>query len=130
MNVTELQKLCKNFLAAEEKLSAAPANILSYSVGQKKFAYFKTSQPEQWRFSFRTMPARFLELTDLEGVKPARYMQRFYWVTIVDVAQFNESYLQELVHWSYIKALDSLSARQRRLLTVQDYYLQHQRCLT
>ncbi len=84
-----------------------------YSVGEKKFAYFKTSAPEQWRFSFRVDATRFLELTDVPGIKPARYMGRFHWVTVVDPASLPPAYLAELVEWSYQKALSSLS-RQRR----------------
>ena len=54
--------------------------------GGRKFAYFKTSEPEQWRFSIRTTPERFMELTDVPGIKPARYMAKFHWVTIVNKA--------------------------------------------
>jgi predicted DNA-binding protein (MmcQ/YjbR family) len=89
-----------------------------YSIGGKTFAYFKTSEPEQWRFSFRVTPSRFLELTDMPGVKPARYMGRFHWVTIVQVQQFPSSYLVELVEASYRRALESLSkAKQIRIVT-------------
>jgi hypothetical protein len=36
-----------------------------YTVGGRKFAYFKTSEPERWRFSTRVAPDRFIELTDV-----------------------------------------------------------------
>jgi predicted DNA-binding protein (MmcQ/YjbR family) len=63
-------------------------------------------------------PSRFLELTDMPGVKPARYMGRFHWVTIVQVQQFPSSYLVELVEASYRRALESLSkAKQIRIVT-------------
>ncbi len=113
MTVNQLKKFCLSFPGATEKLHAAPSNILVYSVGTKHFAYFKTSDPEKWRFSVRVTPERFVELTDMPGVKPARYMARFHWVTIVSVRQFPADYLAELVEWSYQRALGSLSkARQ------------------
>jgi predicted DNA-binding protein (MmcQ/YjbR family) len=84
-----------------------------YSVGDKKFAYFKTSEPEQWRFSFRVSPDRFLELTDVPGIKPARYMGRFHWVTVVNPAILPADYLSELIDWSYRKALGSLGKVRR-----------------
>jgi len=113
MNTRQLKQICGNFAGAEERLYAAPSNILVYSVGDKKFAYFKTSEPEQWRFSIRVSPDRFIELTDVPGIKPARYMGRFHWVTIVDPNCLPKEYLLELIRWSYDKAFQSLSKKAR-----------------
>jgi predicted DNA-binding protein (MmcQ/YjbR family) len=50
------------------------------------------------------------------GIRPARYMGRYRWVTIVDVRAVPEEYLRELVEWSYRAAVASLSkTRQRQL---------------
>ncbi len=87
MNVTQLKTYCANLAGAVETLQGHPNNLLDYAVGGKTFAYFKTSEPEQWRFSIRVTPDHFLELTDIEGVKPARYMGRFHWVTLVDICR-------------------------------------------
>lgn len=113
MNTKQLKAFCAKFPGAVESLHGAPSNILVYKVGDKTFAYFKSSEPEQWRFSFRASPDRFLELTGVPGVKQARYMGRFHWVTIVNVQQFPEDYLSELVQWSYDKAMSSLSKSKR-----------------
>lgn len=52
----------------------------------------------------------------MPGVKPARYMGRYHWITIVKVQQFPEVYLTELVQWPYQFAFGSLSrARQRAI---------------
>jgi predicted DNA-binding protein (MmcQ/YjbR family) len=90
-----------------------------YSVGGKTFAYFKTSAPEKWRFSIRVTADRFVELTDVPGIKPARYMARYHWVTIVDVRSVPADYLGELVEWSYHKALGSLSRTRRNKLLAE-----------
>lgn len=113
MNTTQLKQFLNSLPAVTSQLSPAPANILVYSVGEKNFAWFKTSDPEKWRFSFRASPDRFIELTGMPGIKPARYMARFHWVTIVDVRTMPEDYLEELVRWSYEKALSGLSAKRR-----------------
>jgi len=113
MNVEQLQAFCAGLPGTDTHLSAPPINVLWYAVGGKNFAYFKTSAPERWRFSIRTTPERFLELTDMPGVKPARYMGRYHWVTIVKVETFPEDYLLELVQSSYQRALESLSKRKR-----------------
>jgi predicted DNA-binding protein (MmcQ/YjbR family) len=105
MNVPQLKKFCRSLHGANERLLADPANILVYSIGEKNFAYFKTSQPEKWRFSIKVSPDRFIELTGVPGVKPARYRGRYHWITIVEVGNFPAGYLRELVAWSYRHAL-------------------------
>ena len=113
MNVPQLKAFCRGFPSAVETPYEEPYNFLVYSVGGRKFAYFKTSQPERWRFSTRVTSDRFIELTDFPGVKPARYRGRFHWITIVNVSSFPAAYLTELVGWSYQRAFASLSkARQ------------------
>ncbi len=108
MNVNRLKKYCRNLSGATEKENGHPSNILAFYVGNKKFAYFKTSEPERWRFSIRVSPQRYLELTDQVGIKPARYMHRFHWITVVNVASMDNTYLKELIDWSYRKAILSL----------------------
>ena len=105
MDVTAVKELCSRYPGVSSKLFGPPSNVLVYYAGGKKFAYFKTSDPEKWRFSICTAPERFLELTDVPGIKPARYMARFRWVTIVDVSTVPTDYLQELIEWSYTKAV-------------------------
>ena len=109
MNVAHLKALCRGFPGATETLHRAPWNFLVYTVGGRKFAYFKTSLPERWRFSIRVTPDRFIELTDVPGVKPARYRGRYHWITIVNVSSFPAVYLEESVDASYQRALGSLS---------------------
>src|SRR5438874_1018967 len=104
MNVGQLKRFCRDFPHAEEKLYREPYNFLVYTVGGSKFAYFKTSDPERWRFSTRVTPDRFVELTDVPGVRPARYRGRYGWITIVDVSAFPAAYLEELVDATYARA--------------------------
>ena len=104
MNVARLKRFCRERPGAAEMLYGELYNFLVYSVRGRKFAYFKTSEPERWRFSVRVTPDRFVELTDVPGVKPARYRGRYGWITIVDVAAFPEGYLRELVEASYDRA--------------------------
>ena len=111
MNVAGLKALCRGLPGATERLYADPYNILVYQVGGRTFAYFKTSDPEKWRFSVRVTPHRFLELTDRPGIKPARYRGRYHWVTIVNVRSVPADYLAELVRASHRRALDSLSRK-------------------
>jgi predicted DNA-binding protein (MmcQ/YjbR family) len=117
MNRSQLEAFCRGFPGAVETLHGEPYNFLVYTIGGVKFAYFKTSEPERWRFSVRVAPDRFVELTDVPGVKPARWRRRYHWITVVKVRQFPADYLGELVAWSYRKALHSLSRKRQAALT-------------
>lgn len=119
MDVAAVKEHCRRYPGASSRLYGPPSNVLVYYVGGRKFAYFKTSEPEQWRFSICTSPERFLELTDVPGIKPARYMARFRWVTIVRVGAVPADYLQELIAWSYAKALSGLSQRQQAAIAAE-----------
>ena len=116
MNVRQLQAFCRRFPGATETRHGESYNFLVYAVGGRKFAYFKTSHPERWRFSTRVTPDRFIELTDMPGVKPARYRGRFHWITIVNVSSFPASYLATLVEGSYQRAFASLSKAKQAAL--------------
>ena len=109
MTRTELQRFCRRLPGAVETLHGEPSNFLVYTIGGNKFAYFKTSEPERWRFSIRVAPDRFVELTDVLGVKPARWRGRYHWITIVRVEHFPADYLVELIEWSYASALTRMS---------------------
>ena len=116
MDTTQLKTFCAALPGAQVRELGAPASIRVYSIGDRTFAYFKTSEPERWRFSIRVTPERFVELTDQPGIKPARWMGRWYWVTVVDVRRMPVEYLRELVTWSYQHALGKLSRKRRAAL--------------
>ena len=116
MNVEQLKAHCAALPGAAAHEAGAPANLLSYAVDGKRFAYFKTSEPERWRFSFKVTPERFVELTDIPGIKPARWLGHHRWVTIVDVRGLPTDYLVELVQWSYAHALARLPKARRLAL--------------
>ena len=120
MNKQQLQRFCKNLPGANERLLPPPFNILVYSLDDRNFAYFKTSEPEKWRFSIKVSPDRFVELTGIPGVKPARYRGRYHWLTIVDVASFPADYLRALVLWSHQHALSGLSRSRQRSIRLEN----------
>lgn len=116
MDVRSLKAHCARYPGATSRSLGEPYNVLLYEIGGRQFCYFKLSEPEKWRFSFRVTGERFLELTAQPGIKPARYMGRHRWVTVVDVRSVPAAYLQELVTWSYHDALGKLSRKRRREL--------------
>lgn len=113
MDVATLKRYCAGLPGAEGRLHDAPANILVYSVGGRRFAHFKTSAPQRWRFSIKAPAERFLELTDQPGIQPARWLARFHWITIVDVRTLPARDLRALVDGSYRAALAKLPKARR-----------------
>jgi len=61
MGTDELMALCQCFPGVQKTLHEDPGNILVYSIGDKKSAYLKTSEPERWRFSIRVTSPSFVE---------------------------------------------------------------------
>lgn len=120
MKVSQLKKFCRELPGATERLLPDPYNVLLYELEKHSFAYFKTSEPERWRFSIKVTPSQFLELTDLPGIKPARWRGRWHWVTIVDVSTFPPDYLRELVRASHGSAALKLP-RARRPIVAGEY---------
>lgn len=118
MNVAQLKKFCAGLPGATSRLYEPPSNVLVYAVDGRWFAYFKTSAPERWRFSVRVTSEQFVWLTDVPGMKPARYRGRYGWITIVDVKRVQPQFLRALVQGSYDRALRGLSKRRRAELTV------------
>lgn len=116
MDIRAVRQFCLSLPGAQERELGEPSNVLIYAVGAKQFAYCKTSEPQRWRFSMRVTPERFIELTDQPGIIPARYMHRFHWVSIVNTLAFDEAYLQQLIEWSYQKALAGLPKKAQREL--------------
>lgn len=113
MDVEQLKTHCAALPGAAVHEAGPPANLLGFAVDGKRFAYFKTSEPERWRFSFKVSPERFLELTDIPGIKPARWLGHHRWVSVVDVRTLPTDHLVELVAWSHAHALGKLSRSRR-----------------
>ena len=117
MDVNTEKRLCRALVGTTERDTGPPTNVLSLKVGGKTFAYFKTSEPEKWRFSICASGDRFVKLTDRPGVNPAKDMGRSRWITIVNVAEFHEDYLHELILAAYETALGSLSMKRQQEIT-------------
>ena len=102
MDVAALKRHCRALPGSVETLHGEPSNILVYEVGGKRFAYFKTSEPERWRFSFKVAPERFLELTDQPGIIPAPYMARSRWISVTEPQRFGTDELAALILDAYV----------------------------
>ena len=81
-----------------------------YSVGGKMFAVVGPDGS----MSFKVDDARFLELTDREGMIPAPYMAKHKWVLVQDLKKADEREVRELVARSHALILSKLPKKLQR----------------
>jgi predicted DNA-binding protein (MmcQ/YjbR family) len=98
------------------------------AIGGKMFAVLNLDDDQKAVLSFAAGPERYAALLETEGVFPAPYLARAYWVAIRDWGVFRRSELEELLKQGrgliYEKipkrtkeVLAMPAAAQRRLLT-------------
>lgn len=99
MRETELQDLCSRWPGVTHALKWEVDRV--YCVGNKMFAVLCTLGPERGRLSVKVEPERFVELTAQEGITPAPYTARSFWISIIEPERFDEAELASFVRGSY-----------------------------
>lgn len=81
-------------------------------VGNKMFAVFGLdAQDKLSSLSFKVDPARFLELTDQPGIRPAPYLARHHWIALDSHCHLPYDQLADLMSQSYRLVRDRLPKR-------------------
>ncbi|HEX6833472.1 MAG TPA: MmcQ/YjbR family DNA-binding protein [Rudaea sp.] len=99
MTAPELEALCAGWPGVAS--SVKWEDDLVFTVAAKMFAVIGLRGPHRDRLSFKVDPDRFLELTDQPGMKPAPYMARAFWISIVEPERFERGELEAFVRRSY-----------------------------
>lgn len=86
---------------------------LVYLVCAKMFAVLCLEGAEQGRVSYKVGAERFLELTDQEGIIPAPYLARAYWITLPRPELFAVDWVREGLLQSYRLVRAGLSRKQQ-----------------
>jgi predicted DNA-binding protein (MmcQ/YjbR family) len=63
------------------------------------------------KIAFKCEPERFAELVEIEGIIPAPYMARNYWVSVTEIGALRQAEMQELIRNSYKLVLTRLPKR-------------------
>ncbi len=69
------------------------------------------------KITFKCTPEIFAELVEVEGMIPAPYMARNYWVSVTDLEPFRQSELKERIRDSYQLVLARLPKRMQARLS-------------
>ena len=84
--------------------------------GGKMFAQFDFAEDGRAVLSFAAGPERFRELLEKDGVVPAPYRARIYWVALERWSAFRRAELEELLKQAHGLTLAKLPKRTRDLL--------------
>lgn len=98
MNAAELRTLCLSLPGATETIQWGDNRV--FKVGGKMFA-ISGYEPDSL-YSIKVDDARFLELSDLPGIRPAPYLARAKWVQVnVSECPLPSGHIEDLVRDGY-----------------------------
>src|SRR6266566_6641819 len=98
MNIDSVRTFCLSFPHASENLQWGEE--LCFKVGGKLFAVLGLSSVPP-RLTFKCDPESFAELTEREGISPARYVGRYKWATLERLDVLDDLELQDIIRQSY-----------------------------
>ncbi|KAA9340227.1 MmcQ/YjbR family DNA-binding protein [Adhaeribacter soli] len=114
MNIERLRELCLGFPAVTEDIKWG--HDLCFSVGAKMFAVTGVDGP--FTVSFKVTPEQFEELTAREGIVPAPYMARNFWVLAEDPNQLSAAEWEHYVRQSYELVKSKLTKKLQKELNL------------
>jgi predicted DNA-binding protein (MmcQ/YjbR family) len=112
MTTPALEELCMSFKGATRDIKWG--NDMCYSVGSKMFCV--TSATGKYFISFKTTPEEYAELIEREGVRPAPYSARYYWVLVETMTALRPKEWKEKIQKSYELVVERLPKKARALL--------------
>ena len=98
MDIEEIRKFCLSLPGATEDVKWE--NDLTFTIGKKMFAVTGLETAQQ-SISFKCTPEKFAELVEKDGVIPAHYVARYYWVTVEKLDALKADELRDLIKQSY-----------------------------
>jgi predicted DNA-binding protein (MmcQ/YjbR family) len=88
------------------------------AIGGKMFAVLNLDDDHKAVISFAAGPERYAELLETEGVFPAPYLARAYWVSIRHWGVFRSSELEEHLRLGHSLVYDKLPKRVKDVLAM------------
>ena len=98
MNLDSLREYCLSLPDATENIQWGAD--LVFKIGGKMFTVAST-EPAETKVSFKCTPDEFAELVEQDGIKPADYVARYHWVTVLRWDALPDREIRRLVKDSY-----------------------------
>jgi predicted DNA-binding protein (MmcQ/YjbR family) len=114
MSVDFIRELCLSLPNTREEIRWG--DHLLFKIGGKMFAITSLG-PEGVRLSLKSTPDKFYELTEIDGVIPAPYMARNFWISLERWDALRRHEIEELVRESYALVLAKLPKKKQAELS-------------
>ncbi len=121
MNIDSLRKFLLSLPHVEETMQWGD-NLVFWigdkSIGGKMFALANLSGDGRGVLSFAAGPERYYELLETEGVFPAPYLARAFWIAIESYRVFPSAELEQHLRHAHQITLNKLPKRTRDVLAL------------
>jgi predicted DNA-binding protein (MmcQ/YjbR family) len=106
MDIEEVRAYCLSFPHVTEKVQWG--NDLVFKIGGKMFAVTILEGASKYCLSFKCTEEKFAELIEQEGIDPAPYSARYYWVALREFSALSEKDLKALLRDAYDLVFEKL----------------------
>ena len=114
MDIESVRKFCLSLPHADEKVQWG--NDLLFRIGEKMFAVAALEPSHGVALSFKCTPEKFAELVEQQGIIPAPYMARHYWVGLERFDALPDRELKPLLKNAYQMVLEKLPRKAQAAL--------------
>jgi predicted DNA-binding protein (MmcQ/YjbR family) len=114
MDAESVRKFCLSLPHVTEDVQWE--SDLLFRIGNKMFAVVALDAASDHRMSFKCTPEVFAELTERDGIVPAPYVARYYWVALKRFDALPERELKELLRNAYQLIFEKLPRKSRAQL--------------
>jgi predicted DNA-binding protein (MmcQ/YjbR family) len=99
MDIEAIRQYCLSLPATTEKIQWGAD--LVFKVGGKMYAAVVLDDRQLGRLSFKSTPEGFAELIERDGIKPAAYVARYHWVTVLPPHRLRDDEIRGLLRTAY-----------------------------
>ena len=114
MDIDSVRTFCLSLPHADEKVQWG--NDLLFRIGEKMFAVAALEPSHGVALSFKCTPEKFAELVEQQGIIPAPYMARHYWVGLERFDALPDRELKPLLKNAYQMVLEKLPKKTQAAL--------------
>jgi len=106
MDIESARELCLSFPHVTEKVQWG--NDLVFKIGGNMFAVTILEGASKYCLSFKCSEEKFAELIEQDGIDPAPYSARYYWVALRQFNALSEKELKALLRNAYDLVFEKL----------------------